>query len=462
MEEDGIRPQQQPQPELSAKEKFERALAGLPPDPSPLPPVAAPPPPAPALSSFHNGAGQSGAMEKRLQGGPKKQSVVTADLVGDLMMTESAAGLSGGFLEGDDNLDDLEELMEGLQFDIDGFLDLDQFDFDEDVLEKGWRPEDTPQMPQRIPPSSSSSSAVSAKPPLPPVQNPHHSPAPPPPPGRPAQAWRNAADPPLSDIQARVPPLRPPSSVGSGEDSQAATTGRASKKEERLAEEWGFKDTRTAELMMQRANKMKYNAERRRKLSKLDPQQRLRLFRKLEEAKGVRTVRPPPPRVLPRKEYFQAREEEAMQRDYEKQLEYKTKAGRTFEWLHTQVGQYEVSSSRINPGAGRGAGNPLMKTASDSQLSPTLQQQHGYSPVSMEMESAASFASHHHPGRQQRHSLAGEEISLTGHSPLLPPIKTGSAPSQRSRGEREKISWRTEPVEKSGGWGGGKKRGVKK
>ena len=36
-----------------------------------------------------------------------------------------------------------------------------------------------------------------------------------------------------------------------------------------------------------------------------DPQQRLRLFRKLEEVKGVTSVRPPPARVLPRKEYFQ-------------------------------------------------------------------------------------------------------------------------------------------------------------
>ena len=30
-----------------------------------------------------------------------------------------------------DDLENLEEMMEGLQFDIDGFLDLDQFDFDE-------------------------------------------------------------------------------------------------------------------------------------------------------------------------------------------------------------------------------------------------------------------------------------------------------------------------------------------
>ena len=30
-----------------------------------------------------------------------------------------------------DDLENLEDMMEGLQFDIDGFLDLDQFEFDE-------------------------------------------------------------------------------------------------------------------------------------------------------------------------------------------------------------------------------------------------------------------------------------------------------------------------------------------
>lgn len=31
----------------------------------------------------------------------------------------------------DENLDDLEQLMDGLHFDIDGFLELEQFEFDE-------------------------------------------------------------------------------------------------------------------------------------------------------------------------------------------------------------------------------------------------------------------------------------------------------------------------------------------
>nr|KAG5699220.1 hypothetical protein BaRGS_012741 [Batillaria attramentaria] len=352
-------------PQLSAKEKFERALAG------------------PSLDPTHETEGSMvinpAKRMPRGQDDPDWPSRVTADVVGDLLTSEGMGHTSGDRTLAADksalpskvldnsSLDDLEEMMEGLQFDIDGFLDLEQFDFDEDFLEKGWRPDDTPQLPQRIP------SSASAKPPLPPVPSLHlgstHSPAPPP--GKPVQAWRTNLESPLSDIQMKLQP-RPPSSVTSGEDSQAAPTGR-SRREERIAEEWGFKDSRTAELMMQRAKKMKYNAERRKKLSKLDPHQRLKLFRKIEEVTRINAVRPPPARVLPRKEYFQAREEEAQQKEMEKQMEMRTKAGRTFEWIHTQVGDYDLSSSRINNMKPvpryHGDENELKKTTSDSQLS---------------------------------------------------------------------------------------------
>lgn len=52
-------------------------------------------------------------------------------------------------------------------------------------------------------------------------------------------------------------------------------------------------------------------------------------------------------------------------------------------------------------------------------------------------------------------------IIITGQTTSLPPIKTGSAPSHHSA-EREKLSWRSEQVDKSIGWGGGKKRVLKK
>ncbi|KAK7098300.1 leucine-rich repeat- and IQ domain-containing protein 1-like isoform X2 [Littorina saxatilis] len=440
------------QPQLSEKEKFERTLMGLPPNPPPLSLVTA------ANQQAANGQSEVTGMESDMMLKRQGQgSKVTADVVGGLMQTEQ-----GMDVEGDDlDMDDLEDMMEGLQFDLEGFLDLDQFDFDEDFLEKGWRPEDTPQMPQKL-----SSSGSNSKPPLPPAPSgatrPHPATMPPGPPRQPTQAW-NYAESVCSDGQPHVPALRPPSSIASGEDSQAMTTGR-SRREERLAEEWGFKDSRTAEMMMQRAKKMKYNAERRKKLSKLDPKQRLLLLRKLEEVKGINSVRPRPPHVLPRKEYFQAREDEAQRKDADKHTEFRTRAGRTFEWLHTQVGVHDVSSSRINHGTAAGmygGDSPLAKTISDSQLShyPTPPP-HGHSPMSLELESA-SYASGQRPVPHKRHSVSGEELVMTGHGTMFPPIKPTSATSQQSK-EREKMSWRTKPTQQSVGWGGGQKRTVRK
>lgn len=86
----------------------------------------------------------------------------------------------------------------------------------------------------QIPPGS-----ASGKPPLPPVPYLHLAPgsatALAQPPGLPSQAWYRTETP-VSDLQARQIP-RPPSTVMSCEDSQAAPTGR-SRREEKLAEEW--------------------------------------------------------------------------------------------------------------------------------------------------------------------------------------------------------------------------------
>ncbi|XP_025085062.1 leucine-rich repeat and IQ domain-containing protein 1-like [Pomacea canaliculata] len=373
-------------------------------------------------------------------------SNITADTVGVLMKSS-----------GDDNFENLDDLMDGLQFDIDGFLDLEQFSVDEDLLEKGWRPEESPQIPSsypvlaQIPPGS-----ASGKPPLPPVPYLHLAPgsdtALAQPPGLPSQAWYRTETP-VSDLQARQIP-RPPSTVMSCEDSQAAPTGR-SRREEKLAEEWGFKDSRTAELMLQRAKKMKYNAERRKRISKLDPHQRLKLFHKLKEISNVHSVRPPPAHVLPRKEYFQAQKEEAQQRELEKQAEVQTKKGRTYEWLHTQVGDFDVSSSRINPGSHAGE-HVMTLTSSDSDLS-RQQPRYQRSPDLTEFDSASNIGRFQLYQQAHRHSISGDSSSLssTSQTTVLPPIKVGSDPNKNNR---EKISWRTEPVNKSIGWGGGKKR----
>ena len=70
-----------PQPPLSEKEEFERVLAGLPANPSPLPPVGA--------TVQQNTIGQSEMRSddmQKLQG--QGSTGITADLVGELMMTD--------------------------------------------------------------------------------------------------------------------------------------------------------------------------------------------------------------------------------------------------------------------------------------------------------------------------------------------------------------------------------------
>ncbi|XP_060068248.1 leucine-rich repeat and IQ domain-containing protein 1-like [Ylistrum balloti] len=332
-----------------------------------------------------------------------------------------------------------------------GEVDLGDFNFDENMLDD-WKPPETPQIP--------ASHAVLGKPPsgkLPPSDHipyldlgdkPH-------PPGQPRKAWRGM-DSPLSDLQTSQRHPRPPSSLASGTitgmDSHRSVL---SKKEEKITQEWGFKDNQTAILMMQRAKKMKYNAERRKKLGKLDPKQRLALFRKLEETTNIRTVVQPSRKTLPRKEYFQARQQEIERKDLDKRVENHNRTKRTFEWIHTQVGDYEVSDSRINPTQPHNEslrkiygseGNLPKMTAEVTSGRPVRLMSPG-----LDIQSVDSVSNHGDPVRNPRRFSAGSDASST----RLPPIKTGSAPSVRGK---EKMSWRRKEVNKSIGWGGGKKR----
>lgn len=47
---------------------------------------------------------------------------------------------------------------------------------------------------------------------------------------------------------------------------------------------------------------------------------------------------------------FSARQEEIVRQEREKHQEYQVKASRTFEWLHSQVGDHVITDSVINQG----------------------------------------------------------------------------------------------------------------
>ncbi|XP_071100277.1 leucine-rich repeat- and IQ domain-containing protein 1-like isoform X2 [Haliotis cracherodii] len=334
----------------------------------------------------------------------------------NLRMKLSAA-LDYARREGDDDDSDLDD------------FNMDDLTFDEESLERGWRPTETPQLPQSHP--------VLGKPPIgrrgtPDVLKLELAPVHPP--NRPRQAWRNA-DSPLSDLGPHPP--RPPSSLRSVTDTHR--TG-LSKKEEKLAEEWGFQSSRTAELMMQRAKKMKLNSDKKQKLSKLDPKQRLALFRKLEETTKLSPIRPVVRRTLPRKEYFQdvasacSREDEIQRQDFVKRQEAKTRSVRTYEWLHTQVANFQEGPSERN---------------SDYE---------GGHPVARHMNMTSGYDdSYNVEERRGRRFSSGEG---SGQTTFLPPIKSNSAGSSGSNGGRrkEKMSWRNKPTDVDVGWGGGRKR----
>ncbi|XP_062595804.1 leucine-rich repeat and IQ domain-containing protein 1-like [Saccostrea cucullata] len=326
-------------------------------------------------------------------------------------------------------------------------VDLKEFNFDEEMLED-WKPPPTPQLPANHPvlgkpPSGKLSSPPSKVPLLNLTDKPH-------PPTNPRRAWRGM-DSPLSDVQQNGHVPRPPSIVSVTDTHRTAM----SKKEEILSEEWGFKDANTAHMMMQRAKKLKYNAERRKKLGKLDPKQRLALFRRLEETNVSRKPVTHSRQTLPRKEYFQARQEEIEKEELEKRVMSNLKNSRTFEWIHNQVGSFEESDHNVHPPVKParqmyGADNNLPRI--DPQVVGGRHVRLTGSPA-LDLQSVDSVSLQGEMAHPPRRFSAGSEASSGAR---FPPIKTSSAGSGK---KRERISFRDNEVKLGVGWGGGRKRG---
>ncbi|CAG5126227.1 unnamed protein product, partial [Candidula unifasciata] len=382
--------------------------------------------------------------------GNKFLSGVKANIVGGQLFKQDTSGIGSRDLElsaldPDGNVD-----LDSMEFDIDSFLDMEELD---ELLELGWRPADVPHVPQSSHPLPGQIKATddhNVKLNQQKTRNQDH--IQPHPPAQPSQAWTNS--PVSADVKSSglnlalgaASPATAPSPLSVASTAETGSRGSIRSKKEELSEEWGFKDSRTVEMMFARAKKMKYNSERRRKLDKLDPQQKLHLLKKLEEKYRVKSTRPPSAKILPRKEYFRAREEEFHRQELEKQTEDSTRARRMFEWLHTQVGDHHTASSRLNPGLSSGYLN--QDNASSRRNAVGYAHSRKSSPLSDSHKSVVRDA-------QQVRRYSSEE-TLPGHSIILPPIHESSLPSSH---KKDRISYRDTPVEISGGWGGGKKRG---
>ncbi|XP_053442043.1 leucine-rich repeat and IQ domain-containing protein 1 isoform X1 [Nycticebus coucang] len=136
-----------------------------------------------------------------------------------------------------------------------------------------------------------------------------------------------------------------------------------SEKEEKISEEWGFKDISTAQQMLKRAQKMKSKKLKK----KLDPTVRLALFKNSERKVSVKKS---PKKEEPRRDgcYEETYENLGTDLDLDTHISSLTsQAGMgedfiykdpttneklerskeyTYQWLHTQVGVHETTSSR--------------------------------------------------------------------------------------------------------------------
>ncbi|XP_032973456.1 leucine-rich repeat and IQ domain-containing protein 1 isoform X2 [Rhinolophus ferrumequinum] len=113
-----------------------------------------------------------------------------------------------------------------------------------------------------------------------------------------------------------------------------------SEKEEKISEEWGFKDISTAQQMLKRAQNMKSKKLRK----KLDPTVHLALFR---NNKSKVSVTKSPKKTQPRRDgYFEGKEEEFIHKDTMSHEKLERNQEYTYQWLHTQVAVHETTSSR--------------------------------------------------------------------------------------------------------------------
>nr|XP_060515626.1 leucine-rich repeat and IQ domain-containing protein 1 [Panthera onca] len=228
-----------------------------------------------------------------------------------------------------------------------------------------------------------------------------------------------------------------------------------SEKEEKISKEWGFKDIATAQQMLKRAQKMK-SKKLRKKLADTqnrntqDPTVCLELFKNNENKVSVTKS---PKKAQPRRDdYFEGKEEEFIYKDATANEKLERSKEYTYQWLHTQVGIHETTSSRnmkckhflpeldpdiLNGGRVQLVARLVSREDTDLDL------------FSMTSGSALSVK-REKKNQAHRHSAGSSSFSVKG---ILAPMITNSRPSKK-----ERMSFRDYPVQLSGGWGSGKKK----
>ncbi|XP_058424690.1 leucine-rich repeat and IQ domain-containing protein 1 [Diceros bicornis minor] len=222
-----------------------------------------------------------------------------------------------------------------------------------------------------------------------------------------------------------------------------------SEKEEKISEEWGFKDISTAQQMLKRAQKMKSKKLRK----KLDPTMRLALFKNNENKVSDTYYQKASKKAQPRRDdYFEGKEEQFIYKDTTANEKLARSKEYTYQWLHTQVGVHETTSSRnmkcnhflpeLDPDVLNGGRVQLVaRLVSREDTDLDLFSMTSGSTLSVKREKK---------NQAHRHSAGSSSCSIKG---ILAPMITNTRPSKK-----ERISFRDNPVQLSGGWGSGKKK----
>ncbi|XP_042352313.1 leucine-rich repeat and IQ domain-containing protein 1 [Plectropomus leopardus] len=310
-------------------------------------------------------------------------------------------------------------------------VDVDEFVFDEAALVKHWTltlSEDLP--PRRFPVSEQQQSFK------PPVHFPEFSQyvLPPPIVWRPKEAWMPGE--PVDSAGQRVSPEN--FNRGKSPASPSVLSG-LSERSDKILQEWGFTDSHTALLMLKRAQKMKPTKQQQNK--RRDPSVCLALFKNCSYQLGPAEAQNRP--AQHNRNYRKVREAELGLRQAEK-VE-RVKQGRAQQWLHTQAAQSDRDSE---------SAHFLPEISSDVLNGGRVQ---------LVADPGYTDRLHHARGLWANNSLAAQPCKENNYSrrnslghtrkEVPSPQRVSSAPLKK-----ERISFRDNPVQLSGGWGGGKKR----
>lgn len=218
--------------------------------------------------------------------------------------------------------------------------------------------------------------------------------------------------------------------------STSALSG-LSERSEKILEEWGFTDSHTALLLLRRARKMKSKRQLQKK--QRDPSVRLALFRNCNYQLGPAEAQNTTARY--NRNYVKAGGAETGHQQAERTEQ--VKQDQTQQWLHTQATHGHSDSDRFLP------------DINSSILSGGR--------VQLVANPAYTDCLNHTSGLWANSSLVGQGCKVNSYArrtsssharkEVPSPARVTSAPSKK-----ERISFRDNPVQLSGGWGGGKKR----